>query len=337
MPGTTDILGHATVLDQLWSALRAEEAHHAYLFEGPKGVGKRTVAERYAMAANCERDGERPCGTCRSCHTIASGAHPDVIRLEPPPDRATRIIPVKDVREVIRKSGYHRYGGRRRVVIIDPAEAMQPAAANALLKTLEEPPEGTGFILIASHASALLPTIVSRCQRVRFGPVPMGPLAAWLGDRGHRTVAEQAAALSLGCPGRALALAEGGLKRRLKLRDQVLDALAGGADPRQTLARKLTSGDRQKWGAAVQDVLEVLEDLLRDATVQAAGGGQLLNADRADVVDRWSRALWPTGVERCARAIADSRDALEVYVTGRTVVDALLGTFARELGPAAHT
>ncbi len=332
MAGVTDILGHREVITQLWDALERGTSHHAYLFEGPRGVGKRTVANRLAMASNCEGPAPTPCGACRPCKAIEAGTHPDVLALEPDPSRASPIIPVKDVREVIRRSGYHRYAGRRRVVIIDPAEALQPAAANALLKTLEEPPEGTGFILIASHASALLPTIVSRCQRVRFGPVPVPALRDWLQSQGKGRVAEQAAALSLGCPGRALELAGSGLRKRLATRDQVLEALQGDTAARHDLARKLTAGDRAKWSAKVNTVLEVLEDLLRDAALHAAGRGPLLNTDRPEVVEHWARALWPGGLARCAQAIEDSRRSLQVYVTGRTVMDALLATLSRELG-----
>ena len=332
MAGVADILGHDRVTQLLWSALKDETAHHAYLFEGPRGVGKRTVADLYAMAANCDGPGTRPCGRCHPCKSIASGSHPDVLTLEPTPDKATANIPVKVVREVIRKSGYHRYAGRRRIVVIDPAEAMQPAAANALLKTLEEPPEGTGFILIASHASALLPTIVSRCQRMRFGPVSQEALVPWLKDRGHGKVAVQAAALSLGCPGRALELASGGLKKRLELRDKLLEALKSGQHERQMLAQKLTSGDRSKWSAKVSMAFEIIEDLLRDASLHAVERGPLLNPDRPDVVEHWSRQAWPDGIARCHTALAESRQALSVYVTGRTVMDALFATLARELG-----
>ena len=120
-------------------------------------MGKRTTAVALAMAANCEGEGQPPCGACNSCRLVASGSHPDVMIIEPPEDRATPTISVEQVREVVRKVGYHRYSGKRRVVIVDPAEAMGPSAANALLKTLEEPPEGT--------ASSSSPTRRALCCR----------------------------------------------------------------------------------------------------------------------------------------------------------------------------
>src|SRR5690606_32790321 len=134
--------------------------HHAYLLEGPRGAGKRALADRYAMAANCTSETKaHPCGSCPTCRQIAAGTHPDVLVLVPDTERAARTIPIEAVREVIRQTTYHRYNARRRMVIVDPVEAMQEPAANALLKTLEEPPQGTGFLLVSHNPAALLPTI----------------------------------------------------------------------------------------------------------------------------------------------------------------------------------
>ena len=131
MRGTQDILGHRGVINRLWSAAARDQLHHAYLFEGPVGVGKRTLALRLAMACNCEESGDDlPCGRCDPCRQIAAGNHPDVLVLEPPADRASGTIPVDAVREVVRMAGYHRYNSKRRFVIVDPAEAMQASAAN---------------------------------------------------------------------------------------------------------------------------------------------------------------------------------------------------------------
>jgi len=289
------------------------------------------------MAANCTDPGDDPpCGRCPTCKQIAAGTHPDVIALEPTADRATANIPVEAVREVVRQSGFHRYNAKRRVIIVDPTEAMGPSAANALLKTLEEPPKGTGFVLVASNASALLPTILSRCQRIRFGAVPHDEISAWLAGRGH-SESELAARFAQGCPGRALKLAEGGLAERLQLRGRLLDTLAGRLQNTFNWSGEVVDGKRQIWVRRVESVLEVLEDLLRDVVVHASGGGgELQNSDIPEVVDRWAKALWPTGVEACAAAIQETRDNLEVNVTGKTAFDALILAIKKELGPACR-
>ena len=115
--GTSDVVGHRKVIERLWSALGEHRSHHAYLFEGPAGVGKRLVAERYAMAANWSGVGS-PCGSCPSCVKIAQWNHPDVILLEAEKSSSSRTISVGQVREVIRKLGYHRFSAKRRVVIV---------------------------------------------------------------------------------------------------------------------------------------------------------------------------------------------------------------------------
>jgi len=338
--GTADILGHQAVLDRLWTALSRDSLHHAYLFEGPEGLGKRLVALRLAMAANCEQAPERlaagepvPCGVCRTCRSIVRGDHPDVIVLGPDPDRKTPTITVAQVREVVRKVGYHRYTGRRRVVIVDPTEAMAAPAANALLKTLEEPPEGTGFVLIAHSASSLLPTIVSRCQRVRFSAVGVQALESWLAQQGH-SEAPALARLALGRPGAAMALAQGGLQARRELRERVLGTVEqGDLGDIFALSKSICSGDRSSWMVQVERILELLEDGLRDAVVVASGQPvELLDTEAADQAHRWAHALWPTGVPRLQRALDDARAGLARNAQGRVVLDALFLRFTSELG-----
>jgi len=290
---------------------------------------------RLAMAANCtDPEPVPPCGACPTCKQIAAGTHPDVLFVEPIADRATANIPVDRIREVVRQTGYHRYNAKRRVILIDPAEAMGPSAANALLKTLEEPPSGTGFILIASNASALLPTILSRCQRVRFGAVPNEAIATWLQREGHED-AELAARFSQGCPGRALALVRGGLTERIALRTRLLDVLAGRLEHVFDWSNELASGKRQDWSPRVEEIFEVIEDLLRDVVASAAGGQRpVQNSDIPEVVSRWTTALWPTGVSACAKALEEARQSLTLNVSGKTVLDSLVLTLQRELGPA---
>ena len=321
--GRRGILGHEIQLQRLLQAVAADTLHHALLFEGPRGIGKRLVADHLAMAANCtERaPGAEPCGVCPTCRTIAAGQHPDVIVVEPDPDLASRTIAIEVVREVIRQAQYHRYGARRRFVIVDPAEAMLEPAANALLKTLEEPTADTHFILVSHNATALLPTIRSRCQRIRFGPVPETAIRAWLDGRGVER-ADVVARLARGCPGRAMALVEGGLEEREEVERAILEAVAGPLEGVYALSQKLTQGSgRQEWAARAELLLEVVEDLARDAVVAAAADG---------ASSPWA-PLFPDGIERVARAVQDARDDLEVFVSGRTVLDALLTAVRREL------
>lgn len=332
MSGVVDILGHAQVIEHLWSRVRDDALHHAYLFEGPEGIGKRMIALRLAQAANCESpEPPCPCGQCKTCRAIAAGNHPDVVLLEPEPGRATPIITVAQIREMIRKTGYHRYAARRRFVIVDPAEAMPPAAANALLKTLEEPPDGTGFVLIASRGASLLPTIVSRCQPVRFAALDVPTVAAWLEARGESDALARAR-LSMGCPGLALSLTAESLEARQALRDKVFRAVGRGElDPIFELSREICSGGRPDWAPRVELLMQIIEALVRDASVWASGA-EVEVLDEPRLAERAAGALWPHGVTRMSRALDDARAALELNAAGRTVVDALLVRLSTELG-----
>ena len=170
---------------QILRALRAEgKLPHALLFTGAPGVGKLAAARRIAMALNCQsrtiRSGTPngsstetlPCNRCRSCRRILSGNHPDILPIRP----AGPFIRIDQIRTLRHTLAMKPYEATYRVVIIADAQAMNPPAANALLKVLEEPPQRTILILTASRKSDLLPTIVSRCQRLRFAPLPTAAL-----------------------------------------------------------------------------------------------------------------------------------------------------------------
>ncbi len=166
--------------------LQKRNIPHALLFTGIEGIGKKDAATAFAMACNCtgEKPGlseviddstikkdlplaVNPCGCCRSCRKIESGNHPDIIRIKP----SGAFIRIDQIRGLCDTLAMKPYEARVRVVIISDAHAMNPSASNALLKMLEEPPDSSILILTACHISDLLPTIVSRCQHIRFNPV----------------------------------------------------------------------------------------------------------------------------------------------------------------------
>ena len=341
MQGTADILGHERLIESLWDVAARSKQHHAYLFEGPEGIGKRRVALRFAMALNCEaRDSQpvegTPCGQCQTCAEIEQGIHADVIWVEPEGKGVTRTIPVDRIREVIRVSGLHRYRARQRVIVIDPIDALNESGANALLKTLEAPPEGTGFLLLTSKASALLPTILSRCQRVRFGAVPYQRIADWLIAE-HRVAdatANRAALLAQGCPGVALTFTDEMLERRDEAKVALFDVLRGSAKDRFDYSESLTRGKRPDWMPRVEERLAILEEILRDVALCATGSdAPLLHPSDAEETRRWVAMLWPGGLQRCADAIHETRKQLSANVTGRTAVDALLSVLHEETRP----
>jgi len=199
--------------------LREDRLPHALLFLGPQGVGKRLTADAAAAAILCARpvDAE-PCGNCPSCRSLQAGSHPNLHYLEPEKrGKAAPVIRIETVRELqMELARTPSIVSEGRVVIIDGADRMNEAAANCLLKTLEEPGRQVVFLLLASARAALLDTIVSRCLLVPFGPMTDHDIIQVLTERGiAANEAETLAAIAGGSAGRALSLYEdGALERR---------------------------------------------------------------------------------------------------------------------------
>lgn len=160
-----EVVGQEHVREILSAALAKNRVGHAYLFSGPRGVGKTTTARLLAMAVNCEGAHEtaRPCGTCASCAMVRQGSHPDVTELDAASHNS--VDDVREIRERVRLASLH---GGKRVWILDEAHMLSGAAANALLKTLEEPPPGLVFVLATTEPERLPATVLSRCQHFRF-------------------------------------------------------------------------------------------------------------------------------------------------------------------------
>lgn len=167
-----DCIGHRQAIAFLQSAVAHERLAHAYLFHGEEAIGKRLTAIRFAQALSCERPPETEdldsCGVCRSCQQIEARTHPDFFVIEPDQEQATRQIKIEQVREIEHQIMYRPLISERKICLIDDADRMTIGAANALLKTLEEPPAHSLFLAISSRPAALPATIRSRCQALRF-------------------------------------------------------------------------------------------------------------------------------------------------------------------------
>jgi len=223
------------------------------------------------------------------------------------------------------------FHARRRFVIIDPADAMTPEAANALLKTFEDPPAQTHFILITSAPASLLLTVRSRSQRLRFAPVAEGEIVEWLTAQGV-SQAEKLARASEGCPGRAKTMdpeADGGM---ISARNALLEALAKDVAGRLKYAETLCRGDRSKWSPVVDDTLDALGGLIRDTLAVRAGGVPFYNVDQPEVISRWAERLDEAALAGLTNTLAEAQERLGRFVSGRLVMDVVLADLAQRVG-----
>ena len=269
MTGWDSLIGHQRVVQSLQRAVTEDRPNHAYLLLGAPGVGKRAVADTLARALVCAHDTPacRPCGECGPCGKVSAGTHPDVWVEEP--SGKSHSISTDQITELQRKLSYRRAEGRYRVVVLDEANRTGTQAQNKLLKTLEEPPEGTVLILCAVHPGQLLITVRSRCQKITLGIVAPDTIEPWLVDRHGAAPHEAARAAngSRGLPGLAVALldSERSAERQARLTG-LSEALTGKRDSIDLL---VTSVDRDR--AACEEVLTTLQELLRDAMLAGAG------------------------------------------------------------------
>jgi DNA polymerase-3 subunit delta' len=176
-----DFIGNAKVVERLRNKLRQGRFPHALIFSGPEGVGKRTCALMLAKALNCLESGPDDfCDACNQCRKINTGVHPDVLMIGLEEDAAEIKIP--QIRELLVTLGLRALEGSHKIFIIDPADAMNLSAANALLKGLEEPPEDSHFVLLSSSPQALPVTVRSRCQTYAFAPLTLEEMRGFGGE-----------------------------------------------------------------------------------------------------------------------------------------------------------
>jgi DNA polymerase III subunit delta' len=317
-----DIAGHQHLLDLIASAATRHSLPPSLIFAGPDGVGKRTAALALAQLLNCPTPkAVDACGVCASCTRIARLVHADVLVLAP---GDTGTIKVDQVREVIERTGYRPFEGRRRVVIVDDADAMLGEAQNALLKTLEEPPAGSMFVLVTSRSDLLLPTVRSRCQRLRFGRLAADDVAAVLvKSHGYsRADAQAAAAAADGSVGDAL---EGGLDEYIGAREaavEVLQGLAGSNDPRRRLDSAKTlagGGDRDEVRLRLRALASILRDLA--AVGSKVDERYLANADMLGVLGRLVGAFDRVRVSNAFAAIDRALEAIDRNASPKIVAD----------------
>ena len=329
-----DIIGHRRLTTLLARAIERESLPPTLLFAGPTGVGKWAVAQALAQAVNCldpskslragPLDGELAidaCGKCRACDRVARGVHVDVIAIEPDERASIKIDPI---REMLGRTSFRPFEGKRRFVLIREADTLEPAAQNSLLKSLEEPPPGTIFILTTAVPGALLPTVRSRCMRLRFGRLTSAEVSSALVRDHERTEAEarEAAPLADGSIGQALALADNDLTLLRDIAFRLLQQTSGRADTqaRVQAASALYTGSSKKERSREElaVVLRLVASMLRDVEAINAGADAAVLANPVLAGD----------LESLARAFSGdrARDAFGAVDRALTALERNAGT-----------
>lgn len=354
------LAGHDEAVASLGRSLAVGRLAHAYLFEGPVGIGKTALARALARAVNCREPGA-PCGACSICRRIEAMTFSDVELVGPtgPCDvsehdhaaETGRDIRICQVRRAERVLGLAAYEGGRRVLIVEPAEAMNQQAADAFLKTLEEPPQGSLIILVARNAGALIETVRSRCRWLALRPAPVEEAARVLRERFAATPA-QAARLTARFGGRigaavhalrdpayeerqaalaesATALAEADLVARFKVAEKLAEAYAKRERPKadEDGKRPATGMGADGKARTRDDVFATLDawtEWWRDLLLHVAGSPPPAPAGDAGALSGWAARFELPAAKAGVEALRQGRRDLEQNVNPRLALEAMM-------------
>lgn len=335
-------IGQHKALALLKHSLKTGNLAHAYLFVGPPHVGKNTLALDLAQAVNCQED-EPPCGTCPSCCRIKDGKHPDITTISLNPTKGSREIKsrieisIEDIRDLQRNAILPPYEGSYKVFIIDGAENLSDEAANCLLKTLEEPPSRVLILLLTTEESRLLPTIISRCQRVELKAISIDEVEKVVVE--SRVVdsdkARLLARLSHGCLGWALtaSMNDNYLMWRTQELTKMFSLLSDSWGKRFIYAIQLGS-DRK----SVEELINLWLTWWHDVMLTKCGYRQAItNIDHATTLEEWAQILSLPDIKEFLINLQKSLTQISRNANLRLVIETLLLDMPRKEVKHGHT
>jgi DNA polymerase-3 subunit delta' len=324
------VIGQDKVLALLDYSLKANAIGHAYLMVGPGHVGKGTLAINLAQALNCDGP-ELPCGQCRSCQRILEGKHADVTPVGL--DSKTE-IGIDDIRELQRLANLPPYEGKCKVFIIDEAEYLSTEAANSLLKILEEPPQRVVWLLLAAEEQRLLPTIISRCQRLELRPVPSEQVQETLVNS-YNVDADKAKLLTQLCHGRlgwALSALTNDdiLEQRSQRIAKLVTLLTASLGQRFAYAQELASQFSQNRRAGAE-IMEIWLDWWRDLMLSKGGCKEaIINVDYEIVLEEQARGLSLSEIQRFLVSLGLLQEVISKNVNPRLALEWLMLNLPRK-------
>jgi len=311
-----ELFGHRAQLEYLKRALSKEALPQSLLFIGKEGVGKRTLARMTAAALECTVKKDGACGKCRSCTKVIRAVHPDVVLVTRELNDRGKIrkeILIDQIRVELDKLALPPYEGKSLVVIIDPADALNENAQNALLKALEEPPLFAVFILITSNPSSLLPTVRSRCQTLTFHPLSNSEMEAFAAAmKIKKKLNPQNIALADGAPGRLFTMRAATEEKK---RERILHCLRDGLSLKSypDVALDIEALDK----LPDREVLALTTSLLLDALRTASGAGPLVHVDLDEDLARIVEARGKDGLEVISSRLMEAPPHIDRNVNSR--------------------
>ncbi len=316
-----NIYGHQKQIGMLQKAMLQKRVGHSYVFSGLAAIGKKTLALEFAQALNCENVNEKTgaCGQCASCRKMIHGNHPDIHILE----TQAQFIRIDAIRNIQEQMTFKPLEGRRRLFVINDADKMNEQAANALLKTLEEPSADNIIILVTARPYWLPQTILSRCRHVRMNPLRAETVARFLIEQKQMDSAKASllASLSAGSIGQALELdSEDMIAFRAEL-SRLLTA-AGQGDPLGLLSLASFLGQDKK---EIKQGLKILNTYFRDALVykETAQASLIINADDLPVVSRLAGRLNGEQILQNIALVEKSNETIEMNVNKSLTLEAM--------------
>ncbi len=308
------IVGQDGSVAVLRRSLAAGKIAHAYLFDGIEGCGKKKSSIAFVEAVFCGRD--EGCGQCQSCRKVAAGNHPDLHMVEP----EGAFIKIDQIRELQRDLAFRPFEAPKKACIIEAVDRLNPAAGNALLKTLEEPPGNALMVLLTANPGGVLPTVLSRCQRLHFSALPESAIAAHLRETGLAPEAASiAASLSGGSMRKAIDIgAETDLQERRGFLERVTSLSQGDIGPLFGAAEEL-AGDKEK----ALELLELLMAFLRDTLLMRNGSPEIVNSDLVPLIEREAAGFSCGKIMERIGHVAEARRAISCNVNPRLALDVL--------------
>jgi len=325
-----NIVGHDREVALLQAQMAKGEIRHAFLIAGPKSVGRFTLAKRIAQFLNCLRrsQSDEPCLECLSCQKIEKFSHPDVMLLEA--EATGGAIKVDQVRELLRYVSLAPYEGKYRVVILTNFENATISAANALLKTLEEPPPNAVIILTSESVESLLPTIISRCELIKLRSINPLKISKWLETEWNlnREEALNLAHISGGKPGLAIQMLQepGKLKQRIKWIEDLQQLLSSSIlDKFHYLSPVFKESDLKESREFLKDRLFVWITIWRDVLLISNGEvGKIINRDYCELLSELARKFGSKKALMAVKSLERTVELIDRNANTRLAVEVMM-------------